>query len=183
MSTTTTTTTTALIQLTSITTALLSSGAITTLSIFDIPEIRSQPASRALPLTRWLFSRGSHIFPTASALSTTGFLYLAYTHLPSSSSFTSPTPWTQITDAAQGQAGLYALAALLTASIAPVTMFIMLPTNFRLIRINEELGGSRSAESAAAAKGKKGKGEGVRSAEESVDGKGDVSQWSDLSGP
>lgn len=48
--------------------------------------------------------------------------------------------------------------------------------------MNEKLGGARSAKSAAEGK-REGEGGKARSAEESVDGKGDVSQWSDLSGP
>ena len=56
----------------------------------------------------------------------------------------------------------------------------MIPTNFDLIERNEKLGGSHSADSAAyrekiAAK--------PRTAEESVNGKDDVSQWTDLSDP
>lgn len=56
----------------------------------------------------------------------------------------------------------------------------MIPTNFALIRKNEELGGSRSAASAEYREkaGLKG-----RSADESVDSKDDVSQWKDLSIP
>jgi hypothetical protein len=75
-----------------------------------------------------------------------------------------------------GPAGLYLAAAVLAFSIAPVTQF-MIPTNFTLIQKNEELGGARSAESA-----KKGK-VGGRSAEDSVDGKDDISQWRDVSVP
>jgi hypothetical protein len=43
--------------------------------------------------------------------------------------------------------------------------------------LNERKGGARSSRSAALGD------EGGRSAEESVDGKGQVSQWSDVSGP
>lgn len=56
----------------------------------------------------------------------------------------------------------------------------MIPTNFELIGINEELGGAKSAESAAY---RKSVGAEKRTAEQSVDGKEDVSQWSDVSGP
>ena len=54
------------VQALSISIALAGAGGIAALSLFDIPEIRSQPADRALPMIRWLFSRGSHIFPQAS---------------------------------------------------------------------------------------------------------------------
>lgn len=58
----------------------------------------------------------------------------------------------------------------------------MIPTNFRLIELNEKLGGAKS--SRAADLGDKG----GRSAEESVYGKGgsqfgDASQFTDVSGP
>lgn len=56
----------------------------------------------------------------------------------------------------------------------------MIPTNFELIKINEELGGSKSARSAQY---RESKGAKPRTAEQSVDGKEDISQWSDLSGP
>lgn len=55
----------------------------------------------------------------------------------------------------------------------------MIPTNFRLIELNEALGGARSARSAVEGEGK----EGGKSAEESVAGEGDVNQFRDLSGP
>ena len=77
----------------------------------------------------------------------------------------------------RGKVSCYVLAALLTMSIAPFTTFAMIPTNFTLISKNEKYGGARSEASAASGASS------GRSAEESVDGKGDVSQWTDLSGP
>lgn len=56
----------------------------------------------------------------------------------------------------------------------------MIPTNFELIRINEELGGSKSAQSAQY---RERVDAGPRTAEQSVEGKEDISQWSDVSGP
>lgn len=56
----------------------------------------------------------------------------------------------------------------------------MLPTNFTLIAKNEELGGARSA---ASAEYREEQGAQARSADASVDGKGDVSQWADVSVP
>ena len=59
----------------------------------------------------------------------------------------------------------------------------MLPTNFALIEKNEEKGGARSEKSAQEGSGRGVKG--GRSAEESVSvsGKGQASQFTDLSGP
>ena len=55
----------------------------------------------------------------------------------------------------------------------------MVPTNFRLIELNESKGGARSERSA-----KEGKfGAGERSAEQSVYSKGDINEFTDLSGP
>ncbi|KAI1024604.1 hypothetical protein LB503_007175 [Fusarium chuoi] len=65
------------VEIISISTALMASGGIATLTFFDVPELQSQPASRSLPSIRWLFSRGSHVFPSASLLSTIGFIYSA----------------------------------------------------------------------------------------------------------
>lgn len=56
----------------------------------------------------------------------------------------------------------------------------MVPTNFELIRRNEELGGSRSARSAEY---RAEKGKGPRSPEESVRGKEDLNEMGDGSGP
>lgn len=164
------------IQVASISTALAASGGIAVLSLFDIPEIKSQPASRSLPMTRWLFSRGSHIFPTASFVSSSGFAYLAYSSLPAHQRTIS----SLVNYASKSPTGLYIAAAVLTFSIAPWTTLAMIPTNFRLIKLNEELGGSRSAKSAEQ---REKQGASSRSAEESTEGKDDVSQWTDLSGP
>jgi hypothetical protein len=164
------------VQILSITTALVTSGGIATLSLFDAPLLISQHASRSLPLTRWLFSRGSHIFPTAAFISSSGFAYLAYTALPTSTPLSAST---LLQHAFSGTSGLYLAAAALTLSIGPFTQ-LMIPTNFRLIALNEAKGGARSAESAAH---RKAKGASVRSAEESTEGKDDVSQWMDQSGP
>lgn len=65
----------------------------------------------------------------------------------------------------------------MSLSIAPWTSLVMIPTNFKLIEMNEDKGGKRSEKSAR--EGKKGGG----SAECSVDGVGEVSQFTDLSGP
>jgi hypothetical protein len=169
------------IQVFSISTAFIASGGIATLSLFDVPIISSQPASRALPMTRWLFSRGSHIFPTAAFLSSSGFACLAYAALPPASRTFSGF----LSFLSTKKVGLYVAAAALTLSIGPVTQF-MIPTNFRLIKMNEELGGTRSAKSAAHRQEQhkpQMAGEWPRGAEESVDGKDDVSQWWDLSPP
>ncbi|ORY07934.1 hypothetical protein BCR34DRAFT_16188 [Clohesyomyces aquaticus] len=58
--------TTQALQIIGVSTALMASGGIACLSLFDIPLLSSQPASRSLPQIRWLFSRGSHIFPAAT---------------------------------------------------------------------------------------------------------------------
>lgn len=58
----------------------------------------------------------------------------------------------------------------------------MISTNFALIQKNEDKGGTKSRESKEKRAGKYGAGD--RSAEDSVNGKGDdVSQYTDLSGP
>lgn len=166
--------TSTVLSLLTISTALIASGGIATLTLFDIPIFKSQPASRSLPSTRWLFSRGSHIFPAASVISASGFAYLAYSSLPA---VTSRIPVRELLT--HGRVPGYILAALLTMSIGPWTTLVMVPTNFRLIEINERIGGSRSEESA---KTQAGSGK-TKTAEESVDGKDDVSQFKDLSGP
>ena len=81
--------------------------------------------------------------------------------------------------AMKGKPGYYLTAAALSFGIAPITRF-MIPTNFTLIRKNEELGGSRSAASASYREKTRSN---ARSADESVDSKDDVSHWKDLSVP
>ncbi|QIX01063.1 hypothetical protein AMS68_006580 [Peltaster fructicola] len=165
-------------QVTSITTALLAAGGILTLSLFDIPELQSQPASRSLPQLRWMFSRGSHVFPQAAELSTAGFLYLAYAALPPGQR-----SFSQIAHAALSntKVGYNVAAAGLLLAIVPFTQFAMVPTNFALMKMNEEKGGFRSASSAKENAGSSKPGQ--RSAEDSVNSKGETSQFTDLSGP
>jgi Domain of unknown function (DUF1772) len=166
--------TTAVIQTLSISVSLIASGGIATLSLFDVSELKSQPASRSLPSVRWLFSRGSHIFPQAAFISSIGFGYLAFANVQPGRS------------AAQllrvigsgGKFNGYLAAALLCLGIGPFTTFVMIPTNFELIEMNEQLGGVRSAKSD---QGNSGQYE--RSANDSVSGKGEAAEFTDLSGP
>jgi hypothetical protein len=132
-------------------------------------------------MTRWLFSRGSHIFPTAAFFSSSGFAYLAYSALPLASRSLSGL----MRNLTHGKIGCYLAAALLTISIGPWTQ-LMLPTNFSLIKMNEQLGGTRSAKSAAVREKKERKPQmagGWSDEDESVNGADDVSQWFDLSPP
>jgi hypothetical protein len=154
-------------------TSLIGSGGILALTFFDIPILASQPASRSLPSTRWLFSRGSHVFPTAAIISSTGFVSLAYASIPNEVRLFEIL---RTSSDARFKVMGYLAASLLSISIAPVTSF-MIPTNFRLIELNERKGGARSSRSEELGD------EGGRSAEESVNGKGQVSQWSDVSVP
>ncbi|KAF5706914.1 hypothetical protein FGLOB1_7268 [Fusarium globosum] len=154
----------------SISTALMASGGIATLTFFDVPELQSQPASRSLPSIRWLFSRGSHIFPSASLLSTIGFMYSAScSNLSGSGSlfaFSNNGPKTNT----------FLTAAALTFSIAPFTK-LTIPTNFALIEENNRLGGARSEKAAG------GSASTDRSAWESVKGTDEGFEFADLSGP
>lgn len=162
------------IQTATITTSLVSAGGIASLSLFDIPELRSQPASRSLPGIRWLFSRGSHIFPTTSFLAAAGFTYLAISVHPGSAS--------QILRLAANsqKVNLYLAAAAINAGNFFWTPLAMIPTNFALIELNEKIGGTRSARAAS----EKSYGPGDRDAAASVSSKGDsTSEFKDLTGP
>jgi len=155
--------------------ALAGAGGIASASVFDIQEIKSQPASRSLPMLRWYFSRGSHTFPTLAQISAGGFAYLAYSALPSSVTLTQAL---STLASPQSKAFGFLMASVLSIGIAPVTALWMVPAcNFPLIELNEKLGGSRSERSA------KVEGAGSGSAENSVNGKGQASQFTDLSGP
>ncbi|RKL45727.1 hypothetical protein BFJ72_g3272 [Fusarium proliferatum] len=158
------------VQIISISIALMASGGIATLTFFDVPELQSQPASRSLPSIRWLFSRGSHVFPSASLLSTIGFIYSAssnnFTGSGSLFAFSKNSPKTNT----------FLTAAALTFSIAPSTQ-LMIPTNFALIEENNRLGGARSEKAA------EGSASTDRSAWESVKGTDEGFEFADLSGP
>ncbi|RMZ13466.1 hypothetical protein D0862_02306 [Hortaea werneckii] len=169
-------TTTTLIKTFSISTALIASGGIASLTLFDIPELQSQPASRSLPMTRWLFSWGSHIFPPASFISSAGFICLAYISSPTLASRAFGKAARLVISSREVRG--YLVAAALTFSIAPFTAKIMIPTNFALIRMNADLGGARSEEAVRWGDVR------ARSALDSVNGKGEgVGQWTDVSRP
>ncbi|KAF5718420.1 hypothetical protein FMUND_5279 [Fusarium mundagurra] len=158
------------VEIISISTALMASGGIATLTFFDVPELQSQPASRSLPSIRWLFSRGSHVFPSASLLSTIGFIYSASSsNLTDSGSLLSISTNTPKTNT-------LLTAAALAFSIAPFTQ-LMIPTKFALIEENNRLGGSRSEKAAEQDASLD------RSAWESVKGTGEGFEFTDLSGP
>ncbi|KAH8203159.1 hypothetical protein TruAng_002680 [Truncatella angustata] len=164
------------LQAFSITTSLLASGGIAALSLFDVPILSAQPASRSLPSIRWLFSRGSHIFPAAAFASAAGFTALAYSSIPVASR-----TFLQLLKLGSNgpTVGGYTLAAALCVSIGPITQ-TMIPTNFKLIKLNEAKGGSRSAEGHEASKRYP---SGRRSAADSVAGRGEGAEFTDLSGP
>lgn len=113
-------------------------------------------------------------------LSTSGFAWLAYSAIPASIRITELLSGSSI---ARAKFLGFAAASLLSLSIGPVTTSLMIPTNFRLIELNERLGGAKSSRSAELGD------KGGRSAEESVygkDQKGQFSDWSqftDVSGP
>lgn len=171
------------LQVMSIAISLSAAGGIASLSLFSTPSLLALPGSRSLPQIRWLFSRGSHIYPTASFFSSAGFASLAFTRLPGQSSITQ-----SVLKLATLQGGAvpngYLAAAALCLSIAPFTS-VMIPTNFALIAKNEEKGGARS-ERSAREQGQRGDGaqkQRSRTAEESVSGQGQPDQFMDLSGP
>lgn len=167
----------------SIGTSLVAAGGIASLTIFNVPSLQAIPASRSLPQIRWLFSRGSHIFPTAAALSSAGFVSLAFFALPPGRRGLS-----QLLEGLLRAGGIqgYTAAAVLCISIGPFTA-LMVPTNFELIRMNEEKGGTRSEKNAAEKSGKGQKEGGATENKDkafsSISGEGQVSEFSDSSGP
>ncbi|KAK8034223.1 hypothetical protein PG993_009218 [Apiospora rasikravindrae] len=155
-------TTVTALQAVSITSSLMVAGGIATMSLFDIPMLQAQPASRSLPSIRWLFSRGSHIMPTAAFAAGTGFVSLAFLAIPSPAAAATNNILTRVLAGTKTRG--YLAAALCNFAIGPVTG-LMLPTNMALIKKNEEQG----------ARG--------RSAKDSIAGKGEGNQFTDLGGP
>ncbi|GAB7343086.1 hypothetical protein MBLNU457_1167t1 [Dothideomycetes sp. NU457] len=163
-------------QTVGISTAFVAAGGIAATSIFDTPILQSQPASRSLPGIRWLFSRGSHIFPQAAFLSSACFVYLA------TNALVPGTPILTQLFTLGGKSNIihgYLAASVLTFSIGPVTG-LMIPTNFALIEKNEKKGGARSQ---ASANQRQESSSNDRSASASVEGKGQAAEFTDLSGP
>ncbi|USW49395.1 hypothetical protein Slin15195_G027140 [Septoria linicola] len=161
----------------SISVALIGAGGIASLSLFDATILQAQPADRSLPAIRWLFSRGSHIFPQAAFLSAAGFAYSAYDALPQNTKTLS-----QLLKTTNGlKVNGFLAAAVLAMSIGPFTSY-MIPNNFALIEKNEELGGARSQRSAEQQR-QLGSEPGQGSAEDSVSNKRGVDEYSDLSKP
>ncbi|KAH8765349.1 hypothetical protein F5883DRAFT_522658 [Diaporthe sp. PMI_573] len=77
----------------------------------------------------------------------------------------------------------YLVAAALNIAIAPWTSLVMIPNNFELTRVNNELGGHRSIAGFQAARESKDSLR-QRGARDSVDGKGEgVDQFKDTSDP
>lgn len=163
-------------QVLSISVALVGAGGIAALSLFDVPELQAQPADRSLPAIRWLFSRGSHIFPQAAALSAAGFAYAAYDTLPQHTRSLS-----QLLKGTNPKTNGFLAAAVLAISIGPFTSY-MLSNNFALIEKNEKLGGARSQKSAEQQR-QQGQRPGQGSAEDSVNNKRGVDEFRDLSNP
>lgn len=183
--------TTLLLQTTSITLSLLGAGGIASISLFDVPLLQSQPASRSLPSIRWLFSRGSHVFPTVAFLSGGGFGALAVRALPAGllQLGSSSSSWGQLLFHVLllGRGGAktngYLAAGLLCLSIGPVTGF-MVPNNFAFIKMNAEKGGLRSDRAARnQLSSNNNTGGRSRTAADSVRGEGEGDEFTDLSGP
>lgn len=174
---------TSFLQTVSISSALIAAGGIATLTLFDVPILQSQPASRSLPSTRWLFSRGSHIFPTAALVSGAGFGVLALRAVPVPISQFFKAIGSRGIGAIGAKSGGYLVAGLLCLSIGPWTSIEMVPNNFAMIKINADKKGSISENSAEVLKSVSQTGSNQRTSLDSVNGEGEANQWTDLSGP
>lgn len=97
-------------------------GGMTALSVFDVPIFKALPASHSLPQIRWMFSRGSHVYPTAGFLSALSFAYLAYDFLPGSSDSVADL-LRSLTSG--GKSTAYLTAALLCIGIGPATQVMV----------------------------------------------------------
>jgi len=113
------------LQTVGITTSLLASGSILSFSAFDVPQLQNpgQATSSTLQNVRFIFSRGSHVFPYAATIAAGAFGLLAYMtpEGPDFASIASPQEY-------QNTKSLYWTAAASALSILPYTVFFMLPT-------------------------------------------------------
>lgn len=111
-----------------ISTSLLAAGGILSLSAFVIPPLTS-PSSPSTPSAtlqslRLVFSRGSHVFPELASLASAAFAYVAY-HAPSTAS--PPLASTGSLYSSSSPRASYVAASLLSISIAPFTVGVMVP--------------------------------------------------------
>ncbi|TFL00129.1 hypothetical protein BDV98DRAFT_605573 [Pterulicium gracile] len=167
------------LQVIGVSLSLIGTGMNIGFSHFAMDALKTQPASRSLPTVRWLFSRGSHTIPMIIFISSACFSVLSV--LPDHRPTMSPV-FRSLSHFKMGPVNVgYLGAAAFNAAIGLVTMKLMLGNNFALIEMNEKKGGARSVE-AAEALGQQGQ-KGPMSADESISGAGQPSQFTDLSGP
>lgn len=140
MTTTSTSTPILLAQTLATTTTLLTAGTILSLSVFDSPLLAStarstksplpSPAS-TLPAIRFIFSRGSHLIPQSATVASSLYLYLWYSS-PSGVSNASVTLLARLLGVQISQRTGYLIAAVLSASIMPMTGIMLPAANQRL---------------------------------------------------
>ncbi|KAF8850193.1 hypothetical protein BDZ45DRAFT_751978 [Acephala macrosclerotiorum] len=134
------------------------------------------PTSIPLPPLHPLALQSRLPRPQAAVLSSAGFAFLAFSTLGPRQSIT------QLSRVFNNSGNLngYLAAAALSMNIGPFTRLAMIPTNFELIEINENKGGKRSKRSAGEGVDEK---DGKRRVIDSVNGEGEGSEFTDLSGP
>ncbi|KAJ9630488.1 hypothetical protein H2203_001009 [Taxawa tesnikishii (nom. ined.)] len=122
-------------------TSLLAAGGILSISSIINPLLdttarstsASQPSpSVTLPAIRFVFSRGSHVFPEAATIATAAFAYL-YRYSPNASIHTLRSVANLLGLDVSQRTG-YLVATLLSASIMPFTSLGMLPAANQRLR-------------------------------------------------
>ncbi|TKX26423.1 hypothetical protein C1H76_1385 [Elsinoe australis] len=131
-------------QITGTASSLVAAGAILSISALINPVLdtsaRSVSAEKpspttTLPAIRFLFSRGSHIFPQAATVAGACFGYLAYNNSGRSGLVK---PLQALVGVSLSKGAGYTLAAALSTAIMPLT-FVMLPLANNSLREMAEL--------------------------------------------
>lgn len=117
-----------LAQTLGITSSLLLGGISAGLSFFTVPRLLESPTPLMLRQWRKMYIAGKHAAIPGAFLSSVSYFYLAYNALSSSNPF-----------AGDGAGYNYAAAGVLSAGIIPFTFAVLMPTNNKLERKEEEV--------------------------------------------
>ncbi|KAE9377247.1 hypothetical protein N431DRAFT_555484 [Stipitochalara longipes BDJ] len=116
-----------LAQTLGITSSLLLGGLSAGMSFFTIPRLLESPTPLMLRQWRKMYIAGKHTAIPCAYLSSLSYFYLAY------SSFSSSNPF-----AGNGAGYSYVAAGVLSLGIIPFTLTVLMPTNNKLERKEEE---------------------------------------------
>ncbi|KAN0117714.1 protein of unknown function (DUF1772) domain containing protein [Hyaloscypha variabilis] len=121
-----------LAQTVGITSSLFFGGLAAGMSFFTIPRLLESPTPLMLRQWRKMYIAGKHVAIPCAFLSSLSYFYLSY------SSFSSTNPFAGGGGFGNRVGVAYATAGILSVGIIPVTFAVLMPTNHKLERKEEE---------------------------------------------